>query len=118
VRVRIAAVAIGIFGTVQVMLERTIIGFDQVIVDLFEPAFRVVAFSDHRMISRLCSTTLPLGRTSTGTVPLGEAASISTGFAESLTSRMMHVVRSIAERAVRGSHRDSGGTSRVGGGAR
>jgi hypothetical protein len=43
--------------------------------------------SAHSMMSRLCSSTAPSGSTSTGTVPLGEAASISAGLSFRTTSR-------------------------------
>ena len=39
------------------------------------------------MMSMLWSMTVPSGKTSTGTVPLGEAANIASGFADSFTSR-------------------------------
>ena len=48
------------------------------------PTFRKEYIS---LWSRLSSMTLPSGSTSTGTVPFGEAASIASGLAESLTSR-------------------------------
>jgi len=40
--------------------------------------------------------TLPSGRTSTGTVPLGEAASIAGGFADNFTSRNAQAMPLIA----------------------
>ena len=40
--------------------------------------------------------TSPSGRTSTGTVPLGEAASIASGLAESFTSRRTQPVLATA----------------------